>query len=65
VISSEDDIVGGGRHRQCRGSRYETNRRWREREHQRWLIERDAALDHLNAAYDAWHRAGRQGPEPP
>jgi hypothetical protein len=41
------------------------NRRWREREHERRLIERDAAPDRYDAAYDAWHRAERKGPEPP
>lgn len=33
VIASENDMVGSGRHRQCRECRYETTRRWRERKH--------------------------------
>jgi hypothetical protein len=45
VIASEDDLVGSGRHRQCRERRSETNRRWRERVYQRWLDERDAAFE--------------------
>jgi hypothetical protein len=64
VIASEDDLVGTGRHRQCRACRYETNRRWREREYQRWLAERDAAFDRYELAHQAWVRAGRKGPKP-
>lgn len=66
VIASEADLVGRGRHRQCRECRYETNRRWRDRERDEAFARREAEYERHSRQWLEWISGKRRTePRPP